>query len=217
MRRDFLTLFPQVGHTQVLYNTNETAQILEKAEEPVAPGIFSDGEIRLVGVGKLTPNKGFDRIARIHTGLRREGFPIHTYILGVGPEQETIENYLRQQGMENSFTFLGYRTNPYKYVKNCHLFLCASFAEGFSTAATEALILGVPVCTVEVSGMKEMLGQNDEWGIVTENDEDALYVAVKRLLEDPKLLAHYRQQATLRGKTFHTRNTVTAVEEMLKN
>ena len=45
----------------------------------------------------------------------------------------------------------------------------------FSTAATEALIVGTPVCTVEVSGMKEMLGENDEYGIVTENSEEALY------------------------------------------
>ena len=61
-------------------------------------------------------------------------------------------------GIADVVTLLGYQTNPYKYVAKCDLFVCASFAEGFSTAATEALIVGTPVCTVEVSGMKEMLG-----------------------------------------------------------
>ena len=95
------------------------------------------------------------------------------------------------------------------------MFVCASYAEGFSTAATEALIVGTPVCTVEVSGMKEMLGENNEWGIVTENDEEALYQGIKRLLDDPELLTHYKEKAAERGRTFSTENTVKAVEEML--
>ena len=119
-------------------------------------------------------------------------------------------------GVADSVTFLGYQTNPYKYVAKCDLFVCASHSEGFSTAATEALIVGTPVCTVEVSGMKEMLGENNEWGIVTENDEDALYQGIKRLLDTPAELAHYKEKATLRGKNFSTENTVRAVEEMLQ-
>ena len=88
--------------------------------------------------------------------------------------------------------------------------------EDFSTAATEALIVGTPVCTVEVSGMKEMLGENNEYGIVTENDEDALYEGIRSLLDDPALLAHYKEKAAQRGKTFSTENTVKAVEDMLE-
>jgi glycosyltransferase involved in cell wall biosynthesis len=68
---------------------------------------------------------------------------------------------------------------------------------------------------VEVSGMKEMLGENDEWGIVMENDEEALYHGIKRLLDDPAMLAHYKEKAAQRGKTFSTENTVKAVEDML--
>ena len=63
--------------------------------------------------------------------------------------------------------------------------------------------------------MKEMLGENNEYGIVTENDEDALYQGIKTLLDDPKLLAHYKEQAALRGMDFSTENTVKAVEEMV--
>ena len=117
--------------------------------------------------------------------------------------------------MEKLVTLLGYDTNPYQYIARADLFVCASFSEGFSTAATEALIVGTPVCTVEVSGMKEMLGENDEYGIVTENSEEALYEGIKRLLDDPALLAHYRKQAALRGEQFSTEKTVKAVEDML--
>ena len=117
--------------------------------------------------------------------------------------------------MTDCVTFLGYQTNPYKYVSKCDLFVCASHSEGFSTAATEALIVGTPVCTVEVSGMKEMLGENNEWGVVTENSEEALYQGIKRLLDNPAELAHYKEKAAERGKNFSTEETVKAVEKML--
>ena len=215
VKQNFQSLYPSVGNVTVRYNTNETAQILGKKEEPVEPGIFREGEIRLCGVGKLMPIKGFDRIARIHRRLREEGYPVHTYLLGEGPEREKIEGYVKENAPGNSFTLLGYRTNPYKYVANCNLFVCASTAEGFSTAATEALIVGTPVCTVDVSGMKEMLGENNEYGIVTDNDEEALYQGIKKLLDEPSLLIHYKHQAILRGKKFSTERTVQAVSEML--
>lgn len=215
VKQDFQSLYPGIGPVSVLYNTNETAQILEQKDEAVEPGLFREGEIRLCGVGKLMPIKGFDRIARIHKRLRSEGYPVHTYILGDGPERQKLEGYVREQGLEDSFTMLGYRTNPYKYVARCDLFLCASTAEGFSTAATEALIVGTPVCTVEVSGMKEMLGHSGEWGVVTENSEEALYRGIRHLLDTPGALDHYKAQAAVRGKYFSKEKTVLAAEEFL--
>ena len=122
---------------------------------------------------------------------------------------------MKANGLEETFIFLGYHTNPYKYVSKCDLYVCSSISEGFSTAATEALIVGTPVCTVEVSGMKEMLGEHNEYGVVTDNNEEALYEGVKSLLKNPEQLAYYKKQAQIRGKYFSTENTVRAVEEML--
>ncbi len=213
-RESFLRHCPYQGVSAVLYNTNESEKILEKAAETaVLPG---DG-LRWCGVGKVTENKGFDRMIRIQARLKKDGIASHLYILGKGPQQEMLEQLAADNNVSDSVTFLGYQTNPYKYVAGCDLFVCASHSEGFSTAATEALIVGTPVCTVEVSGMKEMLGENNEWGIVTENNEDALYQGIKQLLDDPALLAHYKEKAAQRGKTFSTENTVAAVGNMLLN
>ena len=63
--------------------------------------------------------------------------------------------------------------------------------------------------------MKEMLGKHDEYGIVTENSENALFQGIKRLLDDPALLAYYREKAAERGKLFCTEQTVRAVENQL--
>lgn len=215
VKNDFLNaLYVNVAY-EVLYNTNESEKILSASQESIEDVDFLDNEIKLTGVGKLLKNKGFDRILRITKRLREEHYPIHTYILGEGPEREFLQRYIRDNGLESQVTMLGYQLNPYKYVAKCDLFVCASYAEGFSTAATEALIVGTPVCTVEVSGMKEMLGENNEYGIVTENNDDALYRGIKRLIDNPKLLTNYKKRAIERGRLFNTENTVQAVEKML--
>ncbi len=200
----------------VLYNTVESDRIFSAAQAP-ASELADDPKIRLVAVGTLKESKGYDRLLRIVKRLKDERYPVRLYILGIGPEQQTLEKYVGDNALDDSVIFLGYQTNPYKYVSKCDLFICASHVEGFSTAATEALIVGTPVCTVEVSGMKEMLGEQGEWGIVTENSEEALYQGIKRLLDDPALLAYYKEKAIERGKRFSTEETVRAVEEMLLN
>ena len=202
-------------HMQVLYNTNETAQMLEKAKEPMDEETFRTDEVKLMAMGKLEPVKGFDRLARIHARLRREGYGLHTYILGVGSREAELRRFIEENALGDSLTLLGYQTNPYKYAAQCDIFVCSSHSEGFSTAATEALVVGIPVVTTRVSGMEEMLGEHNEWGIVTENDEDALYKGIKSLLDDPALLAHYKSKANIRGKSFSTENTVEKVQLFL--
>lgn len=148
--------------------------------------------------------------------MRNNKYPVHLYILGTGPLQSEMENYIRSYELQDAVTMLGYQTNPYKYVAKCDLFVCSSFAEGFSTAMTEALIVGIPVCTVEVSGMREMLGDN-EYGIITDNKDEALYDAIERLLSDPKLLKYYKEKAIERGKMFSTDITVKKVEDLFES
>lgn len=215
VKRDFQSIFPIKNPVFVLYNTNETEQIQKAAEEAVDDVVFKDDEIKLVGVGKLMPNKGFDKLTRIHTRLIKEGYKVHTYILGEGPERTRIEKILDENGCTDTCTLLGYKTNPYKYVAKCDVFVCSSVAEGFSTATTEALILGVPVVTTRVSGMEEMLGQNNEYGIIVDGtDEDKLYDGIKAMISSQKTREKYRDKAAERGKIFAKNYTVSEVEKM---
>lgn len=211
---DFCRILNFQKPCRVLYNTVESEKILANAND-AAPELMDDGKIRLMAVGTLKESKGYMRLLSIIKRLLGEKYPANLYILGIGLLQQEMERFIQANDLQEAVTLLGYQTNPYKYVSKCDLFVCASFAEGFSTAATEALIVGTPVCTVEVSGMKEMLGEHNEWGIVTENSEEALYQGIKDLLDHPDKLAHYKEKAIARGKSFSTENTVRAVEDML--
>lgn len=200
----------------VLYNTNETEQIVQLAEqEPECDLFCRDSKIAVCSVGRLIPVKGFDRLLNVHKRLLDEGYPHHIYILGIGEEQGALEKQMRELGVGDSVTLLGFHKNPYQYVSRCDLYVCSSHREGFSTAVTESLIVGTPVVSTNCSGAKELLGEHNEYGIVVDNSEEGIYEGMKQMLSDPALLAHYKEKAKERGTFFSRTQTVRAVEEML--
>lgn len=201
----------------VLYNTNESEKIVQMSLDEVPEMQKNSEEIRWCGIGKLTANKGFDRMIRIQKKLNEEGISAHLYILGAGEEEESLKRLAKELNILKKVTFLGFQKNPYKYLSKCDLYVCASHSEGFSTAATEALIVGTAVCTVDVSGMKELLGSSNEWGIVTENEDSHLYEGIKDLMQSHSKLERYRILAKERGEAFRTDTTVYATEKMLKS
>lgn len=200
----------------VLYNTNETEQIVDKSRlEPEDPRFITDEIPSICSVAKLIPTKGFDRLLNVHKRLLDEGLNHRIYILGLGAEQKALEKQMQELGIEHSVTLLGFHKNPYQYVSRCDLYVCSSHREGFSTAVTEALVVGTPAVSTCCSGATELLGEHNEYGIVVENSEEGIYQGMKRLLSDPALLAHYKEKAKERGSFFSRTETVRAVEEML--
>ncbi len=186
---------------------NITTMASEKIENLKHP-------IRLVTVGRLVHQKGYDRLVRVVNRLVNDGFDFELWILGTGSQEEELKQYIRENHLENYVKLLGFQSNPYKYIAQCDLFVCSSRSEGYSTAVTEALILGLPVITTDCSGMTELL-KDGEYGIITENDEEALYEGVKGLLADPMLLEHYRQKSVERGKDFTIESLMKPIETLL--
>lgn len=215
VRENFTSLFPSVKNVDVLYNTVESNVILDMANEPIEDIIFSKDKINIVSVGKLIKVKGFDRLIKISKKLIEKSFPVHFYLVGKGEEKPNLERLIEENNVKENWTFIGFKTNPYKYVKNADLYVCSSYKEGFSTAVTEALIVGTPVVSTNCSGAKELLGENNEYGIVTENNENALLKGLEEMLLNKGLLAKYAKKAKERGKKFNVDKTVEAVENML--
>ena len=114
----------------------------------------------------------------------------------------SLIHILDEYGLHDTFILAGFKNNPYKYINKCDIYVCSSRREGFSTAVTEALILGKPVVSTNCSGAYELLGYNNEYGIVVENSTKGIYDGLKLLLKDPLLVEKYRKKAIIRGKKF---------------
>lgn len=198
-------------NVRVLYNTFNVDEILSLAAEK--ENIVSRGKgIQLISVGKLEEVKGYRRLLKVLDKLVNEdGYDVKLTLVGEGSERKQLEQYISELGLSERVTLIGFDPNPYKYIANSDLFICSSYSEGFSSVVAESLILGIPVVTTECSGMREMLGEN-EYGIITSNDEDGLYEGIKRALGD---LAFWREKACERRDFFSVEETVGAVADML--
>ena len=215
VKDNFLSLTNIKNPCVVLYNTNETEKILRLADEPLDIGLSE--QINVFSVGRLTQQKGYDRLIDVHKKIIDEGIRHHIYILGTGDQAEELAKKLECNNVQNTFHLLGFNDNPYKYIKSADLFICSSRREGFSTAVTEALIVGTPVVSTNCSGAYELLGYDNEYGIVTENNLDGIYTGLKKILSDQALREHYKEKAVIRGQKFSTKKTVAAVQEMLES
>lgn len=214
VKKDFESIFPLPEPCGVLYNTNEDRIIIDKSKEVIDIS-FNKSKCNIITLGRLVNEKGYDRLVRVHKRLLDENIDNCIYVLGDGSERRNIEQSINELSLQKSFFLLGFRDNPYKYLSKADLFVCSSRREGFSTSVTEALILGIPVVSTRCSGAEELLGSNNEYGIVTENSEEGIYEGLRRMLTEPGLLEEYRSKATERGKRFSKENTVQAVEHLL--
>lgn len=197
-----------------LYNPIDSLEILNKSQKAINVPDKNSSTIRLVSVGRFTTPKAYDRLLRIINQLIIEKYSIELWLLGDGEQRNLLENYIKEQHLENIVTLWGFQDNPYAYLAQCDLFVCSSISEGYSTAVTEALILGLPVITTNCSGMHELL-KNGEYGIITENSEESLYEGLKLLLDNPLQLQYYKEKSVERGKDFSFKKLMEPIEKQL--
>lgn len=203
------------GNTYVLYNTNDTKRIellLSNGE-----GGLKSEENRLftiISVGRLEHIKGFDRLIHVAHKLVKNGYNINLEIVGDGSQREALEKLIYGLDMNERVKLVGFTENPYSLMADADLFVCSSLKEGLSTVITESLICGTPVVSTDVSGAKEVLGYNNEYGMVVENSEEGIYNGIIELIDNPERLQHYRSVAKQRGYRFSTQNTVNDTEQL---
>lgn len=214
----FIKTFENVKENMMVkYNTLDDKLIESNSKEKIDDIIIDNNKTNLVSVGRFTEEKGYERLIKIMDLLVKDNLNVHLFLLGEGKLVNKCHRIIDKLGLENYVTMLGFKDNPYKYVRNCDLFICSSYREGYSTAVTESLIVGTPVVTTACSGMEEILGKNNEYGLITDNDDASLYDGISRMLTEPGLLMHYKKKAIERRSFFSTKKTVEEVEKLLDN
>ena len=178
-------LFPNLNTLEVKYNPIDDNKIKHLSKNIVPLNLKYNKGVKLVSNGRLVSQKGYDRLLPIVRRLIDDGHNITLTILGEGSDRISLEKYISENKLNEYITLPGFVENPYSIMSQHDIFVCSSRSEGYSTAVTEALILGLPVVTTNCSGMKELLGENNEYGIVVENDDDALYTGLKQFLSNP--------------------------------
>lgn len=194
---------------RMYYNPLNSETVRQLARQTVE--LPSDVPV-ICAVGRLAPEKGYDRLIRIHKDILQQGTAHRLVLVGDGPEKEKLMRTVRETGTEESVIFAGYQSNPYPYMKNSRFLVSSSFTEGLPVIAMEALSLGIPIVSA-VPSIGEIFG-NECCGIITENDNESLKEGIRKMLLDEAFYAEARQGACSRSTFFDGRRMVKEIEDM---
>lgn len=214
VRESFDRLFCCQIPTRVLYNVVDDASIREKACAAL-PSALQKRHITMASLGRLTHQKGYDILLQVYDRLIRAGVECDLWIAGEGEDRPALEQFIAENHLQDSIKLLGFCENPYPILQTADLLVCSSRYEGLSTFVTEGLILGKPIVTTNCTGMRELLGES-EFGLIVENNDEALYQGLKEMLLNAELRSTYAQKAAGRGRNFSAKKLTKATEDYFK-
>lgn len=214
MKESFIKKYGMAEKVHVLYNPLDFESVIKKSAEKTDFN-FGDG-MKFVLAGTFIKIKGFDRFVKVCKRLKDDGEHFSALIMGDGEEKENIKKIIAETNLGDTVRILDFQTNPYKYIAHSDVYVCSSYAEGYSTAVSESVALNVPVITTECSGMREIFGEN-ECGIICENSEDGLYNAMKKVLNDPSLLKKFSAEEKKRANDFSLKKRMKAIEDFIES
>jgi len=197
-----------------IYNPLDTEEFLAKAEKTTINYNFDNTIPTFVSVGTIFPQKGFDRLLRVHKKLLDEGFQHKVLIVGDGYDFENIKKLKSELGVDATATMLGFTDNPYPYFNNADFYILSSRYEGFPTVLFEAITLKKKIISTEVSGAKEMLNDG-KLGLIVENSEDGIYKGMKKALSEPESFQKYSDQLKDYEMPFNLENSVNKITSIL--
>lgn len=196
-------------------NPINAEEIIKESSEKIID-VKKPNKPLLCSVGRLIPEKGYDRLLKCHKRLLDEGIEQELWILGEGVERYNLEKYIRDNKLESSVKLLGYKVNPYPYMAKADLFVSSSRVEGLSTVLCEAIILGKPVVATRCPGTVEIAGRNGYGTIITKNDEDGLYEGLKKMLTDKEFYNDCLEKVKIRAQRFELDKQIKNIEALLK-
>ncbi len=160
----------------VVHNLVDEERIRNMSLEPCDLKLGDNGKINLITVARFHPQKAVDRLIRIHSKLKDY---YNLIIIGDGGLREELYSLAKELNCFDDIKWLGLKSNPYPYVRQCDLFVMSSLYEGYPTMTVEALLSDTPVLTTLVAGVSEQIDDSNGW--IVENSEDGLYKKLDEL------------------------------------
>ena len=204
---------------QVIPNAVLDNDHITKSKESVDHKWYNNDKFFVItAVGRLTNQKDFVNLINAFELIVHSSNSVRLVIIGDGEQKNILKSLVRNLNLESKVEFLGFQSNPYKFMKASNLFVMSSKWEGPGHVLIEALGLGCPVITTDCPiGPADSI-QNGEFGELVE-------VGYTKALSESILYAYKNQSGMLEKvkksenymKKFYTDNVVNEYKKLLIN
>ncbi len=143
----------------------------------------SNGEVRLLYVGRISREKDLDLLADAYRRLRKEGLPVRLFVVGHGPYSEALAKSLPQA------FFTGYLRGTELAIAyaSADIFVFPSTTDTFGNVILEAQASGLPVVVSDSGGPKELVAHKANGLITKSHDVEDFTGAIRALVTNRAL------------------------------
>jgi len=171
---------------QTIYNPIDIYKIRKLSLQDIE---YKKNKFTILSIARLSSEKGFDRLIRVHKKLMEEGIENELIILGSGGEEENLKKLIKDLKLEDTCKIIEYQKNPYTWIKMCDIFVSSSTTEALSLAIIEAMILEKPIVATDTHGSRALFKNN--LGLMVGNSEEGLYYGLRNMILNKELRELY--------------------------
>ena len=172
-----LKIFPRGLDTELFNPARRDPVFWEKY------GVATNGEVRLLYVGRISREKDLDVLANAYHRLRDEGLSVQLFVVGQGPYSQALSEILPDA------VFTGYLTGVELATAyaSADVFAFPSTTDTFGNVIIEAQASGVPVVVSDSGGPKELVDDKTNGLVTKSHDVEDFTRAIRALIVDPAL------------------------------
>lgn len=164
---------------------------------------FDKNKINFVTVCRLdNKSKALFRLLEVIEKLNQNHNNFDFYIVGDGQDKGEMERIIAEKKLANVI-LVGYKTNPYPYIKNADCLVLQSYYEGKPVVVDESLVLNTPVLVTNYQSAKEQVGT--DVGFVVDNTFEAICRQMTLILNDIQLLNEKKDNLKKMDKDYFSK------------
>ncbi len=172
-----LKIFPRGLDTELFNPARRDPAFWEKY------GAATNGEVRLLYVGRISREKDLDVLANAYRRLREEGLSVQLFVVGHGPYSQALSETLPDAVFTGYLTGLELATA----YASADVFAFPSTTDTFGNVIIEAQASGVPVVVSDSGGPKELVNDKTNGLVTKSHDVEDFTRAIRALIVDPAL------------------------------
>lgn len=207
-RDAFVNLVPEAkDKIHVIENIVLPKEVIGKAKEEITDD-WDNNRKHIVSVGRLDYQKGMDIAAQTAKILLERNVPFCWHVYGKGIMKDEIDQYVKEQHLEEVFILEGLRENPYPYMKKADLIVQPSRVEGKSIVLDEAKILGKAIVVTAYPSVDDQI-QNQITGLITGMNPESIANGIEEVLHNEELKKKLEKNALEEGN-----NSIKAIDKV---
>lgn len=187
--------------TSIIYNpvNDEVFHKIENGELKIENGKRLN---RIISVGRLYPQKNQAMMIRAFAKVADEFPDWQLVIYGEGPLRESLELIVESLEMQGRVLLPGRTEHVIEELRKSKIFCMSSDYEGMSNSMIEAICVGLPIVTTNVSGVKELVKDRENGFVVPCGNVDAMSSALYSVIKDSILLCAFADNSLKKRNSF---------------